>query len=145
MNYNIDKILIDTNILVYSAVTISEFCIPARALIGKYLMADTQLFITWQIIREFAVTMTSKELKTIHETFENIELFSQQMTILPETNDTFSNWKELIIRYDVKGKNIHDGNIIAVMNSNKINNILTHNIKDFQRYSKIINIIPLIA
>ena len=38
---------------------------------------------------------------------------------------------------NVRGKQIHDANIVAVMQEHGIKRLLTHNLDDFKRYAKI--------
>ena len=42
------------------------------------------------------------------------------------------------------GKQIHDVNLAATMLGNEIPKLLTHNVADFNRYSGLIEVVPLI-
>ncbi|CUS05834.1 protein of unknown function [Candidatus Promineifilum breve] len=52
---------------------------------------------------------------------------------------------ELILSLDVKGKQIHDTNIVATMLVNNVNYLFTHNVADFKRFSHLIDVIPLLG
>jgi hypothetical protein len=39
--------------------------------------------------------------------------------------------------YRVSGKNAHDARLVAVMNVNRVNKILTFNVQDFLRFDRI--------
>jgi predicted nucleic acid-binding protein len=44
----------------------------------------------------------------------------------------------------IGGAQIHDANIVATMQVYNIPTLLTHNTKDFKRFSSLISIMPLI-
>jgi len=44
---------------------------------------------------------------------------------------------ELIKAHDIKGKKIHDANIVAVMMANSIQTLFTLNVDDFKKFKKI--------
>jgi hypothetical protein len=50
----------------------------------------------------------------------------------------------LINSVSVGGKQIHDANIVATMLAHGLRRLLTHNVKDFQRDSAWIDILPLV-
>src|SRR5437773_9652179 len=44
---------------------------------------------------------------------------------------------------DVKGKQVHDANIVATMLGHGLDHILTHNTADFERFRGLIDVVPL--
>ena len=42
------------------------------------------------------------------------------------------------------GKQVHDANIVATMKAHGLNQLLTHNVADFNRFASHITIIPLV-
>jgi predicted nucleic acid-binding protein len=52
---------------------------------------------------------------------------------------------ELVEHFNVKGKQIHDANIVATMLAYGIKRLLTFNTADFERYRSVIEILPLIG
>jgi len=52
-------------------------------------------------------------------------------------------WNELIVRYQVRGVQVHDAQLVAIMLSNKISTIVTLNMADFARYQEIVAITPM--
>ncbi|UBF24522.1 hypothetical protein K9N68_22915 [Kovacikia minuta CCNUW1] len=42
------------------------------------------------------------------------------------------------------GRQIHDANIVATMQTYGVQNLLTHNTADFDRFSQVITVLPLI-
>ena len=55
-----------------------------------------------------------------------------------------ANLKDLIEKHNLSGKKIHDANIVATMQAYNITKLLTHNVKDFERFNDVIEIVPLI-
>ncbi len=66
-----------------------------------------------------------------------VEMLRSRFALLNDAPDLLENWLELVTRYDVKGKQVHDARLVAAMQAHKIKNLLTLNIKDFERYSEI--------
>ena len=55
---------------------------------------------------------------------------------------TFGIWRKLIVAHSVKGKQVHDARLVALMKTNGIAHILTLNGGDFTRYPGIVAIDP---
>ena len=49
----------------------------------------------------------------------------------------------LMEQFPIGGKQVHDANIVATMQVYGIRQLLTHNTKDFSRFSQLITILPL--
>lgn len=49
----------------------------------------------------------------------------------------FAEWENLIAKYQVSGKNVHDARLVAAMLKHKISHLLTFNVKDFKRFTEI--------
>lgn len=141
-----ERIIIDTNILVYSKIKSNPFY---QITFNKFfeLFVDNQIFLSRQIIREYLSVMTKPDnLKypiSIQDLIKDIIYFKENLIILDENEKIMSNLLDLIVAYNVKGKQIHDANIVATMLANNIKNLFTHNVKDFERFSSLINIIHL--
>ncbi len=67
-------------------------------------------------------------LESLEQTIESICLFR------PEPKRLYGRWKELVTKYDVIGKQVHDARLVAFMLTSTIENILTLNARDFRRY-----------
>jgi predicted nucleic acid-binding protein len=61
---------------------------------------------------------------------------------LPDRDEIYDEWRRLVILHDVKGKNAHDTRLVAAMNINGIEKILTFNRQDFIRFTNIEVITP---
>lgn len=66
-----------------------------------------------------------------------IDLWLQLFSIFRDERRIFSTWRELVQRYNVKGKAAHDARIIAAMERFDMEGLLTFNVSDFKRYQDI--------
>ena len=57
--------------------------------------------------------------------------------VLPESPLILAEWERLVSKYQVSGKSAHDARLVAVMNVNRINRILTFDTADFSRFREI--------
>ena len=55
-------------------------------------------------------------------------------TVLEERGRSYDEFKRLVRTYDVKGRQVHDARLVAMMIANDIANIVTLNERDFRRY-----------
>src|SRR3989339_946461 len=136
-----DKLFIDTNILIYS----NDWKSPFNELTLKTLIdlsKSHNIVISTQTIREYAkfVTVTSN----FENALKGINIYINQFKILYESRESFEKWFELIEQYKIIGKLVFDCNIVATMLVNDVKKILTNNPNDFIKFNNEIIVIPLI-
>ncbi|MFC1533941.1 hypothetical protein ACFL7M_11320 [Thermodesulfobacteriota bacterium] len=68
---------------------------------------------------------------------EDIERMKKEFTLLFPDLNSLDNLIELLRKYEIKGKRIHDAAIVSLMLVNGIKDILTHNIDDFKSFQEI--------
>ena len=137
MNY-----LVDTNILLRLIESRSPHYAEAKNAVDKLLKNGDTLFLTLQNISEFwnvctrpkennglgfSIVQTDAELSKIEKAFD----------LLPDTEEVYRNWRELVVKHSISGVKVHDAKIVAAMKAYNIQNLLTFNAKDFKRYSGI--------
>lgn len=66
----------------------------------------------------------------------------RSVTRLPDSKDTFGEWRRLVVLHAVAGKKTHDAHLVAAMHVHGINEILTFNTDDFARFGGIVAIHP---
>jgi predicted nucleic acid-binding protein len=76
------------------------------------------------------------------ETSTLLEFIETTMTFLPDTEQVYSIWRRLVITHNVRGVQVHDARLVAVMMAHGINQILTLNQTDFVRYAHLHAIHP---
>jgi predicted nucleic acid-binding protein len=135
--------LIDTNILVY-AYDSSE---KVKHSICKTIIKEVWLkgggIVTLQNLMEFFAVVTMKvekplPIETAKTIIEDI-LKSEKWNVIDRDANTFIKAMELVIKYYLP---LWDSLIIACMLENNIKEILTENIKDFEKISGIIAVNP---
>lgn len=80
----------------------------------------------------FTITGAAAELTKLKATF----------TLLPDTADVLPLWEELVVRYQVRGKQSHDARLVAAMNAHNLTHLLTFDQSDFKRFSEITVVNP---
>jgi predicted nucleic acid-binding protein len=133
------RIFVDTNILTRATIDVAPLHRQART--------NAELYISHQVIREYVANATRPQSYTpalpIHAVLKQVEDFRKTFHILPDSPAVLSRLLELVNNVAVGGKQIHDANIVATMLAYKIEELLTHNLTDFQRYHSFIRILPL--
>lgn len=140
-------ILVDANILVYSADPASSFY-PAsvRATSELRFRGDTPCIVP-QSLYEFWVVATRPVANRglgMTPTQAQAELTSIQrlFPFLADTPSIYPEWERLIVQYAVSGKNGHDTRYVAAMNVHGITHLLTDNKGDFKRFKNITALAP---
>lgn len=143
----VDSCFIDTNILIHASDRKSPWHEKADGELKKAINGDVKLFISTQVLREYlsVATRSVSHKKTIpwNKISKNYLWFQRAFKVLPEEIATAQKLGELVQKYRVSGKQVHDANIVATMLVHGIQFILTHNMNDFNRYEGLIKIISL--
>jgi predicted nucleic acid-binding protein len=134
--------LVDTNILL----RVSRQNESQHQLIGAVLEElerhGAALYFSIQNIAEFWNVCTRPRERngyglSISETDRRVESIERKMTFLPDNERVYSNWRQLVITYNVRGVQVHDARLVAIMQAYGLNRILTMNEQDFLRYANI--------
>ena len=131
-----NRILIDTNILIYSIDVDSKFHHKSIKLL---LNPDNELYTTSKNISEFLVVLTRAESIKI-TVLEALDILSElliNITILYPTEQTQNIFYKLLKKYTPTGLLIHDFEIVSIALANGIKNIATQNISDFKNIEEI--------
>jgi predicted nucleic acid-binding protein len=142
------RIFIDTNVLTRATIDAAPLHTQARALLDKLWEEDAELYISHQVIREYIVNATRPQTYSpalpADEVLDQVEDFRKSFHILPDSPAVLNKLLELTRKVRVGGKQVHDANIVAVMLASDIQELLTNNISDFERYQAYIRVIPLV-
>jgi predicted nucleic acid-binding protein len=71
-----------------------------------------------------------------------VHAFEKGMTLLPDNEDVYHQWRRLVLTHSVLGVKVYDARLVAAMVVHKVAHLLTLNDKDFRRYANIIAIHP---
>jgi len=134
--------LVDTNVLL----RLSQQDHPEHKLIGTAIRSlvrqGSELCFGMQNIAEFWNVCTRPVDRngfglTIDETGQRVEYIESTMTYLPDTQRVYSIWRELVVVHNVRGIQVHDARLAAIMKAYGLTRILTLNQSDFLRYAGI--------
>lgn len=139
--------LIDTNILL----RLSRSDDPRQQLIDHALNALKQrgieFYFSMQNIAEFWNVCTRPADRNGHglaiaDAKILLEFIESTMTLLPDNEQVYSEWRSLVLAHEVRGVRVHDARLVAIMQAYGLTHILTLNQQDFARYTKVRAIHP---
>jgi predicted nucleic acid-binding protein len=143
MEIECKRVFIDTNILVYASLIDfdnekNKIC---QDFLNQLFSNGSEIFISTQIIREFYAVVTNEKylIKPLspEQAVSQINFFISNFSVLTIDMQTIEKLQELLVKYNIKGQNIHDTTIVATMLRNGIDHIATYNTKDFLKFDDI--------
>lgn len=147
MTPSASPVFLDTNILVYANVAEAPHHADALAAIRQLRTAGHALWISRQVLREYAATLTRRQLfsdpRPAATVVERIRYFEAHLWVADETALVTERLLALLGRVSVGGKQIHDANIVATMQVHGIRHLLTVNTADFVRFAEQIVLLSL--
>lgn len=78
----------------------------------------------------------------IAETDRRLTILESIFAVLTEPPIVYRVWRRLVLMHGVRGKQVHDARLVALMQVHGITHILTLNGSDFSRYNSIVPIDP---
>lgn len=107
----------------------------------------TWLYISLQNVAEFWNVCTRPSERngfglSVEQTERFVRSIEHTMTLIPDTHDVYTAWRRLVIEHGVKGAQVHDARLAAIMEVYGIQNILTLNQADFGRFTHIVAVHP---
>ena len=136
------NVQLDTNILTRLAQASHPHHAPALSALEKLQSAahiacivPQNLFEFWAVatrrMEDNGLGLTTMEAKAESDKIKN------SFVLLLDPPLLLGEWEKLVVTNDCKGKAAHDARIVAAMNLHGINQLLTFNVKDFNRYAGI--------
>jgi len=141
-----EAIFIDTNLLIYATSDESPFQNRSVELINRLMKDGIPCVISPQIIREYLVVFTrglSPTDPARAAALSNIHKFLEAFILLEENQQTVARLSAIVADGKAGGKQIHDANIVAVMQVHGVKRLVTHNLDDFKAYAQWIDILDL--
>lgn len=130
-----DAWLLDTNILL----RMSKSDHPLYGVIGDALRVlaarGARLCFTSQILGEFWNACTRPaDMNGLGLSVEETDIIERDFEFLPDGRDVHERWRRLIVAHKVKGVQVHDARLAASMYVHGVQQLLTVNLRDFQRF-----------
>ena len=133
--------MVDTNVLVYGTVAGNPWHAGVRQWLAEQQAEGTALCASPQIAREYLVALTRGEIFarsfTSSEALDAFVALRPSLEMLTETEAVFERLLALVRRYGVRGKAVHDANIVATMHAHGVQRLATYDQSDFTRYTEI--------
>lgn len=76
------------------------------------------------------------------EASEQVHSIERRMSLLPENERVYEVWKRLLLTHGVRGVQVHDAHLAAVLEVHGVTHLLTLNGKDFKRFPSLIAVHP---
>jgi predicted nucleic acid-binding protein len=143
-----DPVFVDTNVLVYANTATAPWHLEAQAALQSFRASAAELRISRQILREYLATLSrtqsfSSPVPAL-TLIADIIRFQSQFRIAEDGPAVTSSLLALLKSIPIGGKQVHDANIVATMQTHGLRRLSTHNTADFARFGHLIQIEPLV-
>lgn len=133
---------IDTNVLLTASDTDRPNHTEAVEFLESGLRSERRLFSNGQVFREYLVVATRPKENngfglSPSDALSNLEAFGTCIQLLNESPAVARNLHRLVADHNLKGKRIHDANIVATMRENGLTRLKTYNQGDFTAFEDI--------
>lgn len=71
----------------------------------------------------------------VEETEAHVRSIERLMTLLPDNEISYREWRRLLFTHGVQGVQVHDAHLAAVLKIHDVIHLLTFNTGDFKRYT----------
>lgn len=143
----VDRLFVDTNVLIYATNASSPWHGLANAALQEARQLGIELIISTQVLREYLATATRLSGASsgipLTDIFENLQTFQREFTVVEDARSVAAALENLARSVAVAGKQVHDANIVAAMQIHGIRHLLTNNGDDFARFAQFITVVPL--
>ena len=142
------SVMVDTNVLVYAAIEDAPFHATAASAICRCVREGADFWISRQILREFVACLTRPQLfaplPSRSAVLQQAREWESRALVAEDSAHVTEILFDLLDRFPVGGKQVHDANIVATMLAHGISTLLTNNPADFRRFSRTITLRPLV-
>ena len=147
MMTGVDRLFVDTNILIYTTNESSPWHGLANAALQEARQLGVEVIVSTQVLREYLAAATRLSGTSsgipLADIFENLQTFQREFTVVEDTRVVLATLINLAQNVPVAGKQVHDANIVAAMQVHGIRHLLTNNGEDFARFVQFITVVPL--
>ncbi|MBL8157132.1 MAG: PIN domain-containing protein [Anaerolineae bacterium] len=142
-----EAVFVDTNVLTRATIAGAPLHQQALAALDRLRQSGTELWISGQVIREYMVnasrTQTYSPSIPMPQILEQVRRFRAVFRVAEEQIAVLDQMLILAAESTLRGKQLHDLNIVATMITYNIPRLLTHNVDDFRQFGAHIRVISL--
>ena len=106
------------------------------------------MWVSRQVLREYLATLTRPQVFTepipIATVIAEVDFFLNRFRVVEDNQQVTERLLTLMQQIPIGGRQVHDANIVATMLVYGISQLLTNNVDDFNRFSELINVLPLV-
>jgi toxin-antitoxin system PIN domain toxin len=139
---------VDANVLVYAMDEEAPQHAASRALVDAARVSSVTLYVTSQILCEFYSVVTNpRRVTAAHSPSDALQVISTLLAfpgirVLPAPASAVRGWMNLLQRQPVKGADVFDLQLVAIMLANDIKRIYTFNTADFDVFPEFAVAVP---
>ena len=131
--------LLDTNILLRMSMSGDPHYETITRALQVLVSQSARLCFTPQILGEFWNASTRPLDRnglglSIDEADRIARVIERDFELLPDSRDVHDRWRRLLLAHEVKGVQVHDARLAASMYVHGVTQLLTINVRDFQRF-----------
>jgi len=135
------RVFVDTNVWIHTIIITAPEHTSAQQWLSHLKATGMVLCVSPQVLREYMVAVTRgtifERTLTPREAVEDVESILENAELLEENEAVSSTLRDLVRRYRIRGKQIHDANIVAAMIAHGVTRLVTYNPDDFRRFKEI--------
>jgi len=133
------RVLVDTNILLRSAQPNHPLFSQAVQSVAKLIRGQESVFFCSQNIAEFWNVATRPSDRnglglSTDEALQEVANIEKSLMLLPDVPAIYTEWKQIVSSHRVQGVKVYDARLVAIMNVYAVENLLTFNAGDFERF-----------
>jgi predicted nucleic acid-binding protein len=146
----VSRLFVDTNLLIYATSADSPWQSVAERELNDWRASGTQLVLSVQVLREYLAVVTRPDpTRTAPPDWTaiaaNLAVFRKDFLLLEDTHAASEELEKLLPQFAVRGRQVHDANIVATMRVGGVKDLLTHNTADFARFASLITVHSLVS
>ena len=142
-----EAVFLDTNVLVAATVEAHPSHQLATALLGRIADRAAAVCVSPQVCREYLAVLTRAPVEgrtfTNGEALEALTVSLEGCAVLDETVAVLDGLLDLVARRGVRGRQVHDANIVATMVAHRVTRLATLDSTDFRRFEDLVSLEPV--
>ena len=137
-----NRCFVDTNVLLAATDRTREHHKEALDFLDEGMAGRLSLYVNGQVLREYLVVATRPSAANglgmeTTDAVANLRQFRKCLSLLAENGETASLLADLVDRHALRGKRIHDANLVATMRRNGLRRLKTFNPDDFRPFADV--------